>query len=778
MSLSSTMWTSVSGLLGHGKKMNTIGNNIANINTVGFKGQRMDFADFVYQNTNSLAGATQNGFGVQVGAIMGNFSQGTFESSTEATDLAINGSGFFQVQKIGSDEEYYTRAGNFRFNAEGYLTDPNGFALQGWRVDNDGGVQQAAGGNVILTDENTSSSAIIGSGVPTDVKLDTFSIFPQQTTHMDFRVNLPQDGADSAKNSENPFAGLFSVWNGTYPPDTANTPAIAQSSYAAQTTLEVFDEAGSKHVVTVYFDKVNSDDFQGGNSGDDVWEYIVTMDPAEDRRQFYDETIGEMVNVNTTSSGGLLMSGTLTFDSAGALQNQTAYTWGGSQTPESNPASYQELPDPAGGLTPKQVLNLDPSDMFNWQPAPVSSNGYPMVVPNFGGIMDAQTSGTENGARYNIEINFGLNASNLSQPWQNNASLAEMNVSPYTFNTEYKSNDDTFGPEYLLLKSLDPADPNPYDPTQDQKWDIDSGRYVTGGASRAPFDALGADGLALFNAIQGNTASAITITDYTVDPAVPDTAINDNQYRRAIELYDIEEVVLLAGSISAGGGGVPPHPPLDVTVNLVTGAVAPIVDTTPPTVVTLDLTDATTLETVSNSIQNEMQTASPRNLYLFSPASPSNANFLAEFTEPAIVEASASTSLDGPFSAANGQNGYTFGDLTSWEFDQHGIMYGVYSNGVELPLWQVTMYDFVSPQGLRREGNNLFSQTRDSGEAKSGPAGTSGLGTVTGYHLEQSNVDMSTEFVYMIATQRGFQANSKSITTVDQMLETVIGMKR
>ena len=95
MSLSASMWTGVSGLLAHGEKMNVVGNNLANVSTVGFRGQRMDFADFVYANTYTSAGTGQIGRGVKVGAIMGNFAQGSFETTTNATDLAISGSGFF-----------------------------------------------------------------------------------------------------------------------------------------------------------------------------------------------------------------------------------------------------------------------------------------------------------------------------------------------------------------------------------------------------------------------------------------------------------------------------------------------------------------------------------------------------------------------------------------------------------------------------------------------------------------------------------------------------------
>jgi flagellar hook protein FlgE len=124
------------------------------------------------------------------------------------------------------------------------------------------------------------------------------------------------------------------------------------------------------------------------------------------------------------------------------------------------------------------------------------------------------------------------------------------------------------------------------------------------------------------------------------------------------------------------------------------------------------------------------------------------------------------------------QDGYSFGYLSTVYVDRDGILYGKYSNGQTLALFQVTLYDFISPHNLRREGGNLFSQTRESGDATSGPANSMGLGSVYGNSIEQSNVDLATEFVQMISTQRGFQANSKSITTVDTMLETVIGMKR
>ena len=124
------------------------------------------------------------------------------------------------------------------------------------------------------------------------------------------------------------------------------------------------------------------------------------------------------------------------------------------------------------------------------------------------------------------------------------------------------------------------------------------------------------------------------------------------------------------------------------------------------------------------------------------------------------------------------QDGYASGTLSSVNIDEAGVVHGIYSNGKTLPLYQIALYDFQNLQGLYREGGNLFSATQDSGEPRLGVAGDNGFGTTNAYNIEQSNVDMTREFVQMITTQRGFQANSKGITTVDTMLETVIGMKR
>ena len=110
--------------------------------------------------------------------------------------------------------------------------------------------------------------------------------------------------------------------------------------------------------------------------------------------------------------------------------------------------------------------------------------------------------------------------------------------------------------------------------------------------------------------------------------------------------------------------------------------------------------------------------------------------------------------------------------------DVEGLITGVYSNGQVLPLYRIALAKFQSVQGLHKEGGNLYRETRQSGPATTSLPGTNGLGNIAPNSLEQSNVDIANEFVKMITTQRGFQANSKIITVTDQMLAELINLKR
>ena len=154
---------------------------------------------------------------------------------------------------------------------------------------------------------------------------------------------------------------------------------------------------------------------------------------------------------------------------------------------------------------------------------------------------------------------------------------------------------------------------------------------------------------------------------------------------------------------------------------------------------------------------------------------------LAAMNGMSAVETSALATTNystGSTTIFQAQDGYTAGFLQNISVDRDGVITGRYSNGQVLQLFAVTLATFNNNYALYREGGNLFSETRSSGPPITGLANTGGKGSIASNSLEQSNVDLATEFVKMISTEKGFQANSKTITTVDQMLTTLIQLKR
>ncbi|MEI7984417.1 MAG: flagellar hook protein FlgE [Armatimonadota bacterium] len=124
------------------------------------------------------------------------------------------------------------------------------------------------------------------------------------------------------------------------------------------------------------------------------------------------------------------------------------------------------------------------------------------------------------------------------------------------------------------------------------------------------------------------------------------------------------------------------------------------------------------------------------------------------------------------------QNGFAPGALQTYSISQDGIVTGIFTNGLTRPIAQVAMADFRNPEGLERAGSNLFMETDNSGKAMVGVPRSGSRGVLNTGFLEQSNVDIGTEFTDLIITQRGFQANTKVVTTVDELLQELINMKR
>jgi flagellar hook protein FlgE len=171
---------------------------------------------------------------------------------------------------------------------------------------------------------------------------------------------------------------------------------------------------------------------------------------------------------------------------------------------------------------------------------------------------------------------------------------------------------------------------------------------------------------------------------------------------------------------------------------------------------------------------------------------PISFNFGTSVTAPQSISfdygtgtAESGTGLDGTTQYASdfgvmhlSQDGYPAGNLKNMSISENGVITGVFTNGQTRAIGQIALAKFTAPDGLAKLGRNLYAESFDSGQPLIGMANTAGLGRVLSNSLELSNVDLADEFVKMISAQRGFEANSKIITTTDELLQELVNLKR
>ncbi|NDH14151.1 MAG: flagellar hook protein FlgE [Actinobacteria bacterium] len=124
------------------------------------------------------------------------------------------------------------------------------------------------------------------------------------------------------------------------------------------------------------------------------------------------------------------------------------------------------------------------------------------------------------------------------------------------------------------------------------------------------------------------------------------------------------------------------------------------------------------------------------------------------------------------------QDGFGAGILQSISMSQEGVLVGSFSNGINRPLAQLAIANFTNPEGLEKSGGSMFSATINSGDPQLAAAGNGGRGLIASGTLEMSNVDLAQEFVTLITAQRGFQANSRVVTSSDEVLSDIVNLKR
>lgn len=268
----------LSGLNAAQSQLDVTSNNIANVDTTGFKGSRTAFGD-IYANSAFGNSDTAIGNGVLLQQVQQLFEQGNLDFTSQALDLAISGDGFFVMSPDQvSQERVYTRAGNFGVDQNGFVVNSSGQFLQVFPVNDDGSVTATA----------------LSSTTP--LQLPDTAGAPQSSSEVDIGVNLPA-------NATNLNVDAFD------PSDS--------STYTSSTSVTLYDSLGDSHVATAYFVKENN---LGGTGNQNTWGVFLTVTDDAGNVTELDVYDGIGGAPSTETNAGGRAYGVLSFDNQGVFQ--------------------------------------------------------------------------------------------------------------------------------------------------------------------------------------------------------------------------------------------------------------------------------------------------------------------------------------------------------------------------------------------------------------------------------------------------------------------------
>ncbi|MDR1044207.1 MAG: flagellar hook-basal body complex protein [Candidatus Adiutrix sp.] len=1012
MAISSAMYAAVTGLQALGTGMQTISNNIANVNTVGFKAGRTNYEDLISQNYYSSGRINQRGCGVKVSSIQSMFTQGAFMTSAQDTDMAIAGEGFFAVRHAITNEIMYTRAGNFTLNKDGYMEDPSGSILQGWQMS-----------------IPKPGQAAVKIGAPTDIKITVLNAPPVETSQAKVVVNLNADdkpaftyeqyemAAKYADEMARPLAeaAASAAANAIYPLDSSAQPtaelgAVVFSSVQSVVLpgntaySEAFIDQFSaqlgvpRSLLNADLFKVVPDSDGPLTSGDHQrgymtqTEYDSILPAARADAEAAAAAAGAAASAATypganpqpsaplvpgsTVSRSVILTNYSAFDQAfvnefkalnspaanGAISTSTSFRIAYAADPAGTPPT----PDPAaltvadrneGWMTSAEFTALCAAATTVAQTAAADAalaarNAvYPTTaadqpVADLSGSysvtgVDFTNNQTYDDAfiaefynRFNLDpdtvtitksmfrvLSDGTKISEadrargyMTQTEFNSIALVAksesialaraegQNVRSEVYDAEYKiyygnllselgyslwmlegngyadawdaSRDTYIDPEnYTHMESLVIYDSlgsehtlniyyqkNPHmaniwdyiitcDPQEDARKDASYNLLFEGNATfsgliqkgKITFTSDGDDrhggvvkdieaqnldlSRTLKSMVSAATASNVngsisthfqnaTIGGYyTGSPELVTTGDNAGLYASSARAYEITYVADVGDGTEGfrwtdSTGYTSTVPISDANYSGPYNFGSGLSITFDPNSKPMKFKDGDTLTFTAHSEQMAW-TNLETNLagyFDFDVAFVQSASMALHppYPEgmPTIIQnvafdMGARRNKDGSddpkwildelsttqyasksSTVFNSQDGYPAGSLQRISIGEDGVVTGVYTNGRQQALYQIGLTRFLNPWGLTKQGDNLFSESRYSGAGALNEPGYGGTGTILGNFLEQSNVDLSEEIVNMIVTQRGFQANSKTVTTTDTMMAEVIEMKR
>lgn len=673
-----SLYSAVSGLKSHQTKMDAVGNNIANVNTYGYKTQRVTFADTLYQTSSGASApegnrggvnAKQIGLGVGVAAVDTIFTDQSKQSTGKNTDVALTGDGLFVVKD--SSGVYYTRDGSFSFDADGNYVTSAGRFVQG---------KMATDGKLPVMDDNT-TKITIQSGKSMEPMATTSSTYTNNVNS-----NPPggkvssitvgyKDGTSESVTNYDPGAAIFVHMN------TSEGPRRVKADPDIGHTFTTGVAAG-----TIYKSKVAS---------------ITATGPS---------------TINLTVGKGMYsaINGATTFalNSAG-IANGT-YSIGSNYTTSKTVLSATADPSHPGSI------------LVNFAPATPTDGITSVSIPDPGTITIAP------GDPFTVTVPVISGVANTgAKVTMENGEVETMGVPDHSLTTTNMDGTTVYTPVFTPTVTADERN----------------------------------ESILYFHNKEVNTVTLSTAdgTSYTANKR-QDYATNKEYYppiSTTVTVYDslgnAHAVPILVGMKEKDSA----------TGNKWIATLASSV-----------LDDGTKLAMSDVEIQFDLEgkvkpSTQPGELTV----AYANGASSSSGKQKVSIDFSTLTQYAGGNTIKNTANGNAQGTLQSLSIDSAGIINGTYTNGVIRAEAQIAVAQFNNAAGLTRVGGNYFQVSNNSGKANVKTASDLGI-TFSPGQLEMSGTDIANEFTEMITTQRGFQSNSKIITVGDEMLETVVNIKR
>ncbi len=741
MSIFGAMQSGISGLAAQSSAMGAISDNIANVNTIGYKVTGNKFSTLVTKQTSSTLyspGGVQSRPRQEISA------QGLLSSTSSSTDLGISGSGFFVVNQAANPGEgdmwAYTRAGSFGLDDNGYLVNTGGFYAQGW--------------SLLPWDGNPNASVVNVNGINYmkayyDQNGKTIYINDNIIDNRNLRpVNLSTIGGTATPTQQ--------ISLGANLPSSAPIfdPANASAGGKEKVSALIYDSLGNASNLSLEYTKTSSNGWAMSSSIPSGAASLVMTGTTENGKDLSKDVYyaaGQLEfssipqNGSTISISDAGTGKTYTFE---FVNNAAGYT--GTNIPVEISQQVVSVDDFVKNFEAALKANMPSADRFT-----ADGNKISIVQSTMGSALTIDASKTLSclQSAVNPRADTGLPTGVFDIPQIDddikNGARLDFNS---TAAADYEGKTLTInGKVYTFTSTPDVNDP----------LDVDISDAING-ADIDPAKVVKALASALNNtADEPNrfVASGMSLEilpsssggDITIDTTGLGTAIDGVIRNKDGEWGSIQNKNAVLGNTFKTN-----------TTQDQQGSIVPAVRFN---------SDGTPKEFWVNSMEIEWANGAENMTGESGHGTPITLNMGNVGINDGL------TNLSGNFTTNYiKQDGAKFGSYAGVHVDENGVVTALFDNGETRPIAILPLATFANPEGLESLTGNSWLETDASGQALLKMAGTNGAGEITGGALESSKTDLATEFSNMIVTQRAYSAATKIITTADEMLDELTRM--